>query len=210
MEELAEEFSVSRSTLLRTLKKHTGLSANQFIKGVRLEQAKVMLAESGKTIAEISFETGFSSPSYFIKCFKEKYGYSPGESRQTISEGNKYDRKVASPERKSGLVKAIASALLIITLITLLIFFLGKEEKSTSFSGQSIAVLPFQNQSADSYNVYFVNGMMEYILSHLQKIEYIRVISKTSVEKYRNSPTSIPEIATDLGWTSCLTIATLI
>ncbi len=56
---------------------------------------------------------------------------------------------------------------------------------------KSIAVLPFKNESANQENQYFCNGMMEAILNHLSKIQDLRVISRTSVEQYReNLPTS--------------------
>ena len=64
---------------------------------------------------------------------------------------------------------------------------------------KSIAVLPFKNESSDSTNLYFVNGLMESTLGNLQKIEDLRVISRTSVEKYRNSDKDIPEIAKELN-----------
>ena len=63
---------------------------------------------------------------------------------------------------------------------------------------KSIAVLPFINDSSDSTNVYFVNGLMEAILGNLQNIEDLRVISRTSVEKYRNNPKTVGEIAKEL------------
>ena len=59
--------------------------------------------------------------------------------------------------------------------------------------------MPFKNDSADSTNVYIVNGLMESILNNLQKIENLRVISRTSVEKYRTQQKTIPEIARELG-----------
>ena len=66
-------------------------------------------------------------------------------------------------------------------------------------SKKSIAVLPFRNDSNDSTNVYLINGLMESVLNNLQKIEDLRVISRTSVEKYRNSSMTIPEIAKELN-----------
>ncbi len=63
---------------------------------------------------------------------------------------------------------------------------------------KSIAVLPFKNESSDSTNLYFVNGLMESALNNLQKIEDLRVISRTSVEKYRKTDKGIPEIAEEL------------
>jgi serine/threonine protein kinase len=64
---------------------------------------------------------------------------------------------------------------------------------------KSIAVLPFINDSPHQENTYFVNGVMEEILGNLQKIKALRVISRTSVEQYRERKKSIREIAEDLG-----------
>jgi len=66
-------------------------------------------------------------------------------------------------------------------------------------SEKSIAVLPFRNDSKDEENTYFINGLMEEILNNLQKIKDLRVISRTSVEQYRNQAKPIPEIAKELG-----------
>lgn len=193
--ELAEAYAVSRSTLLRLVKKHTGLSVNQFIKEIRLEQAHVMLNETEKTSAEISYETGFSSPSYFIKCYKEKYGFSPGEARQGVVP----EVEAKTQSKRKPHMKIVVGVVLVIVTILAAGYLSYEEETKPQRSGKSIAVLPFKNDSADSSNVYFVNGMMESILNNLQKIEDLRVISRTSVEKYRNLNLSTPEIATDLG-----------
>jgi len=64
---------------------------------------------------------------------------------------------------------------------------------------KSIAVLPFINDSPDQENTYFINGVMEEILNNLQRIKDLRVISRTSVEKFRGQNKSIPEIAEELG-----------
>ena len=78
--ELAGEIAMSRSNLLRKVKKMTNLSVSQFISQVRLNKAMEMLNETSLTVSEISYEVGFSSPSYFIKCFRDQYGYPPGEA----------------------------------------------------------------------------------------------------------------------------------
>ncbi|MFZ0282260.1 MAG: TIR domain-containing protein [Bacteroidales bacterium] len=64
---------------------------------------------------------------------------------------------------------------------------------------KSIAVLPFINDSHDQENTYFINGVMEEILNNLQKIKDLRVISRTSVEQYRDKKKPISEIAQELG-----------
>ena len=64
---------------------------------------------------------------------------------------------------------------------------------------KSIAILPFINDSPDQENTYFINGVMEEILGNLQKIKDLRVISRTSVEQYRERKKSVREIAEELG-----------
>ncbi|MEN8798140.1 MAG: AraC family transcriptional regulator, partial [Flavobacteriaceae bacterium] len=76
--ELAEAMNMSRSSLLRKVKKHTKLSASRFIRQVRLKKGMEMLKTTSLTVSEISYNVGFGSSSYFIKCFREYYGHPPG------------------------------------------------------------------------------------------------------------------------------------
>ncbi len=64
---------------------------------------------------------------------------------------------------------------------------------------KSIAVMPFDNESADEQNECFVNGMMEDIRNNLSKISDLRVISKTSTEKYRTTTLTSQEISKELS-----------
>jgi len=77
--ELADEIGMSHSNLLRKIKKLTDLSASQFIREVRLKNAMEMLRNSSSNVSEVSYNVGFGSTSYFIKCFREHYGYQPGD-----------------------------------------------------------------------------------------------------------------------------------
>jgi len=77
--ELADAMNMSRSNLLRKVKKDTKLSVSQFIRQVRLEKGMEILGQTSLTVSEVSFNVGFGSTSYFIKCFREYYGYPPGE-----------------------------------------------------------------------------------------------------------------------------------
>src|SRR4030042_7142114 len=64
---------------------------------------------------------------------------------------------------------------------------------------KSIAVLPFINDSPDEENTYFINGIMDEVLNNLQKIKDLSVISRTSVEQYRDTDRpALPEIAKKL------------
>jgi TolB-like protein/predicted Zn-dependent protease len=64
---------------------------------------------------------------------------------------------------------------------------------------KTIAVLPFVNDSPDTANLYFCNGMMDEILTQLQKIGDLRVKARTSVERYRNPNKDIKAIGRELG-----------
>lgn len=391
--ELAREAGMSRSNLLRKVKKHTGLSVSQYIRQVRLEHAMELLKQEALTVSEIAYRVGFNSTSYFIKCFREHYGYPPGEAEKrdfdesdaptlayphrlvaimfTDIEGytalmqqdeekalqfrsrhrevfntvtEKYNGKilqyygdgtlsifqsaidavkcgielqqgfraapripvrigihsgdliineediigdgvnvasrieslavagsvflsekvydevknqhgiqttsmgafefknvnkplevfaianpgVAVPDasqlagklksgpisgdkaarvkrRRIGIMGILAA--LVVMIGGYLIYrtepFLPSSPSASSYepeiSEKSIAVLPFINDSNDSTNVYIINGLMESILNNLQKIEDLRVISRTSVEKYRNTTKILPEIGQELG-----------
>ena len=70
---------------------------------------------------------------------------------------------------------------------------------STSVPSKSIAVLPFENMSADSNNVYFANGMQDMILTKLADIGDLKVISRTSTERYKSHPGDLKTIAAQLG-----------
>ena len=197
--ELSAAMFMSRSSLLRNVKKHTGLSASQFIRQVRLEKSMDLLRETSMNISEISYEVGFGSTSYFIKCFREHYGYPPGEADKMVSETTE-QKGEAVVKRTSGqppwkIIIPVALALLIVGIVY---WNLGSDRDGSELE-KSIAVLPFRNESSDTTNVYFVNGLMEATLSNLQKIEDLRVISRTSVESYRNTDKAIPEIYEELN-----------
>jgi TolB-like protein/Tfp pilus assembly protein PilF len=69
---------------------------------------------------------------------------------------------------------------------------------------KSIAVLPFESLSEDKANAYFADGIQEEILARLSKIADLKVISRTSTQKYRSAPTNLREIAQQLGVTNVL------
>ncbi|NNF21769.1 MAG: helix-turn-helix domain-containing protein, partial [Saprospiraceae bacterium] len=391
--ELAGKLGMSRSNLLRKIKSITGLSANKYIRQLRLEHAVELFKKQSPTVSEVAYKTGFSSTSYFIKCFKDEFGYPPGEasksgfqdietqlvnpSRQLVAimftdiqgytalmqkdeekamqmrsrhrqifnsttekyqgrilqyygdgtlstfhsaidavncaiqmqrsfledpeipvrigihsgdiilkdddiigdgvnvasrieslavsgsiliSGKVYDEvknqtdintvslgpfhlknvgkpieifSIANPglvvprrENIEGKLDSEVTSLnepvarkswtswlpwIITAAFALLALYIinsndmvksGDREQvqlDRKLMEKSIAVLPFINDSGDSSNVYIINGLMESILNHLQRIDDLRVVSRTSSEKYRNVDKSIPEIAEELG-----------
>jgi TolB-like protein/AraC-like DNA-binding protein/Tfp pilus assembly protein PilF len=193
--ELAEMVNMSRSNLLRKIKKSTQLSASKFIREVRLKKSMKMLKETSSSISEVSFEVGFGSTSYFIKCFREYYGYPPGEVGKGTFVTEKENVPVPFLERHKGILIA---TIFLAVLVSSFFIFKNKSAHTEVEIEKSIAVLPFKNESSDSSNLYFVNGLMEASLNKLQKIEDLRVISRTSVEKFRHTNKSISEIAEEL------------
>ncbi|OFY63832.1 MAG: hypothetical protein A2V64_08200 [Bacteroidetes bacterium RBG_13_43_22] len=101
---------------------------------------------------------------------------------------------------KSPGTKIIAGSLILLALLTAGYFIITNFPKSPGKSKKSIAVLPFFDDSPDAGSTYFVNGVMDEILTDLQKIKEFRIISRTSVEQYRdrNRPV-IPKIAQELN-----------
>lgn len=79
VEGLAEHLKLSRSNVYRKIKALTGQSIIEFITMIRLKQAVKMMETGRQTLAEIAYLTGFTSPSYFTKCFKKQYGKPPSE-----------------------------------------------------------------------------------------------------------------------------------
>jgi TolB-like protein/predicted TPR repeat methyltransferase len=68
-----------------------------------------------------------------------------------------------------------------------------------SVPAKSIAVLPFENLSGDKDNQYFVDGMQDLILTKLADINDLKVISRTSTEKYKSRPENLKQVAAELG-----------
>jgi TolB-like protein/Flp pilus assembly protein TadD len=66
-------------------------------------------------------------------------------------------------------------------------------------SQKSIAVLPFENQSEEKTNAYFAEGIQDEILTRLSKIADLKVISRTSTQRYQSKPGNLAEIAKQLG-----------
>ncbi len=75
----SKAIGMSRMQLHRKLNALTGLSTTAFITSQRLKSALPLLEKNNITVAEVAYATGFSSPSYFIKCFKEAYGKTPSK-----------------------------------------------------------------------------------------------------------------------------------
>lgn len=82
VETLAAQMGMSRVQLYRKVKLLTGRTPVDIIRLSRLNRSKVLLAQEGTTISEVAYSIGFSSPSYFTKCFKDEFGILPGDIKK--------------------------------------------------------------------------------------------------------------------------------
>lgn len=77
--QMANELHISRSTLSRKCKVISGCTPLEFIRNIKLKYACALLKKKTTSISEVAYATGFSSPKYFTKCFKEEFGMTPTE-----------------------------------------------------------------------------------------------------------------------------------
>jgi TolB-like protein/AraC-like DNA-binding protein/Tfp pilus assembly protein PilF len=210
--DLARESGMSLHSLNRKLISIIKKTANQFIREVRLQKALEMLKSESLTANEIADKVGFSSAAYFNICFSEFFGFPPGKVKKEglkISKENFLYNSSSKQNQKKPLRQAIAFLIprillicVFIVIAALLIFYIQDRRQSKAISKleKSVAVLPFINDGPDQENTYFINGIMEEVLTNLQKIKDFRVLSRNSVEKFRNNTdNSTPEIAKKLG-----------
>jgi TolB-like protein/Tfp pilus assembly protein PilF len=107
--------------------------------------------------------------------------------------------------KKPGRSRAWIYVVVIAGAISIGLFFLGrftaapKQSASADLSLKSIAVLPFENLSHDPDNAYFADGIQEEILTRLSKIADLKVISRTSTQRFKSAPNNLLEIAKQLG-----------
>jgi len=197
VDELAHETGISRSQLHRSLKLLTGQSPSQMIREFRLKRAMEMLRNNVATASEISYQVGFSSPSYFNTCFKEYFGYPPGKAKPNRSFG--ITRKY--PISRKYLFTALA-ALVVVALVFHFYTITSKrniESNEARITVKSIAVLPFEDISPLKDQEYLCDSMAEDIINGLTHIEGLKAIPRTSAFSFKGKHENIREIGKELG-----------
>jgi TolB-like protein/AraC-like DNA-binding protein len=210
VKELAQESGMSRYRLTKRLEAISNRQINQFIREVRLQKALEMLKDEELTVSEVAYKTGFSSPAYFNVCFHEFFGYPPGKVKKGIpvtGENRTPDQITSNNERKRTLRYYIFYFLAAIPVLAVLLFLtyyvfvknkIGINVAPASEVEKSIAVLPFKNLSDNTSDQYFYDGVMEEIFNNLSKVKDLKVISRTSVEQYKKTAKTIPQIGKEL------------
>ena len=79
VEMLCDEVGMSRANLHRKMKQMTGITASDFLRNLRMEQAARLLSEQKVNITQVAYSVGFSSLPYFSTAFKKHFGISPTE-----------------------------------------------------------------------------------------------------------------------------------
>jgi len=197
--ELASEMGLSRSQVLRKVKAATGKSVNQLIREIRLKEAVKLLKQSDLTASEIAYQVGFSSPSYFNKCFLDHFGVTPGEYKKNREPEELVEISASGLKTRLWHRKSFVTVLLFFIVILALYFLVIPGNKSTGQSNVSIAVLPLSDYSENKDKEYLADGLTEAINLELAKNESLRVISRGSAMKYKGSKELYSEIAKELS-----------
>ena len=92
VEQLSADMGMSRMNLYRKLQAITGQTPTEFIRTIRLKRAAQLLQDGKLNVSEVADRVGFSSSSYFTKCFKEQFGVLPTQYSET-DESGKTDEK---------------------------------------------------------------------------------------------------------------------
>lgn len=85
---IASEMGLERSQFYRKIKALTNYSPVELIRRLRLQEGRRLLTSTEKTVSEIAYETGFSTPAYFTKCYREAYGETPSETHSKLTPNN--------------------------------------------------------------------------------------------------------------------------
>ncbi len=115
-------------------------------------------------------------------------------SPQTKARGESIVSKIKG--RKRGVLLTLAAGILAAAAFAYFFFFVAP---GPSPNEKSIAVLPFENLSEDKSNAYFADGIQDEILTRLSKIADLKVISRTSTQRYKDTSQNLSEIAKQLG-----------
>ncbi len=204
--DLARQAGMSHFVLSRKLHSVSGKKIIQFIREIRLKKALELLKEGDITAAEVAYKTGFGSPTYFNTCFNDFFGYPPGSVKKGEVKSNNESK--ALPEIDKQIQKEKILLVLSVLIISALLIILGyhiftensfvNNSDNSGLNEKSVAVLPFKNLSDSAGNQYFADGIMEDILTLLSRISDLNVISRTSVEQFRDSKLPTSEIAEKL------------
>ena len=207
--ELAKEMGISRSYLHRKIYSGTKLSVSRFIRQIRLKKAKELLRNTSYTVSEVAFNVGYSSVSYFSKCYHDFYGYSPGEERSRQEQEMERKVPVSALAKKNNLLRKynLVTVLSLLVILILVFIYVVQQKKDLE---KSIVVLPPNYLAVDSTNHIELSGIVGLIINKLSNIDdFDKVIPWISVQEYANTKKTLKEIARELK-VNCIITSSLI
>lgn len=89
VDDFVQEMAVSRSVFFKKLKMLTGLAPIEFIKEMRVKRAAKLIETGEYNMTQISYQVGINDPRYFSKCFKQKFGMTPTEYKDSLGKNYK-------------------------------------------------------------------------------------------------------------------------
>ncbi|NOR73852.1 MAG: helix-turn-helix domain-containing protein, partial [Draconibacterium sp.] len=161
--------------------------------------ANELLQHNSGTVSEIAFMVGFDSDSYFNRCFKDYYGYSPGEILKGMHppvtpEPQKNIKTIRNKLNISNVI-FIAAVMILLSVLTVL-FFENRQNKNIE---KTIAILPPEYIGSDSTYLHQLDGTIMMILDNLSLIgDMKKVIPWISVQQYRNNIKTAVEIEKEM------------
>ncbi len=81
---IASKIGLERSQFYRKIKSLTNYAPVELMRNLRLKQGRILVMTTEKNVSEIAYETGFSTPAYFTKCYRDAFGETPSESRNNL------------------------------------------------------------------------------------------------------------------------------
>ncbi len=189
--ELAASLGMNRSYLHRKINALTKTSVSQFIRQTRLRHAREMLRQTSLTVSEVAYKVGFSSVTYFNKCFHDYYGYPPGKV------GNRDEKEEANSSLK--VKKNIVYTALIFLIVVISVVIFVKITGTQNSNEISVAVLIWDDSSPEK-DKFVISGINDYVRSGLCAVNYLTVTARRAVMRYEgDTQISIKKIGKDLG-----------
>jgi len=199
VEELIIQAGMSRSSIHRKLRSITHQSVSQFIRETRLQRALEMLQSNVGTVSEISYMTGFGSPTYFNKCFHEFFGYPPGQVKKgdfNNNENNILNNVFEKHEKKRLARRTFTLAISgILILASLVLFFIypgyiiipnssAPENLKLKDKRKTVVVTPFQNMTGDSTKNYLRTLIQDNLVTNLSYFPEELTVRQTESVNY--------------------------
>lgn len=195
---LARELGMSRSHLHRKVKSISNVSVSQLIREIRLNLALELLNQSHISASDVADKVGFGSATYFNKCFHDYFGCTPGEvGKRDIKPIKKIASVQQSVKSKTRLYSIALFFFLIVFIQFTIIYFVFKP---FSFSGKkknkTIVVLPITvYNNSNEENLWAINALRDDLISKLEIIENLHVVSRTTSDLFLGKQKNIKELS---------------